>query len=72
MPNWQIFDKPLAYEPTISAMSAHVQAMQKDEADEAVWVLSHEAIYTGGTSAEASDIIGMTDIPFVETGRGGQ
>ena len=29
MPDWQIFDKPLAYEPTISAMSAHVQAMQK-------------------------------------------
>lgn len=72
MPDWQIFDKPLAYEPTISAMSAHVKAMQKNEADEAIWILSHQAVYTGGTSAEASDIIGMTDIPFVETGRGGQ
>ena len=72
MPDWRIFDKPLAYEPTISAMNAHVQNMQKGAADEAVWVLSHEAVFTGGTSAEASDIIGKTDIPFVETGRGGQ
>ena len=72
MPDWRIFDKPLAYEPTISAMSAHVQSMQQGAADEAVWILSHEAVFTGGTSAEASDIIGKTDIPFVETGRGGQ
>lgn len=72
MPSWQIFDTPLAYQPTISAMSAHVKAMQAGTADEAIWLLSHEAVYTGGTSATNADIIGQSDIPFIETGRGGQ
>ena len=72
MPHWQIFDKPLAYEPTIEAMAAHVRAMQKGEKGEEIWLLSHQPVYTGGTSATASDIIGSPDIPFIETGRGGQ
>ena len=72
MPNWQIFDKPLAYQATIDAMSDHVRAIQNQKAQEAVWILSHDAVYTGGTSATPADIIGTSDIPFIETGRGGQ
>lgn len=72
MPQWQIFDEILDYEPTIDKMSAHVKEMQAGTADEAVWILSHRAVYTGGTSATNADIIGQSDIPFVETGRGGQ
>ena len=72
MPDWQIFDTPLAYQPTIEAMGVHVRNMQSQQADEAVWILSHQAVYTGGTSATSADIIGTSDIPFIETGRGGQ
>ena len=72
MPNWQIFDTPLAYQPTIDAMSHHVSNVQSQQADEAIWILSHQAVYTGGTSASDSDIIGTSNIPFIETGRGGQ
>ena len=72
MPNWQIFDRPLAYQPTIDAMGEHVRAMQRGQQGEAIWILSHEAVYTGGTSATPADIIGKSDIPFIETGRGGQ
>ena len=72
MPDWQFFHKLEPYEARLAAMQAHVQAMQKGQANEAIWVLSHEAVYTGGTSATASDILSKSDIPFVETGRGGQ
>lgn len=72
MPRWQIFDQPLAYEPTIEKMVSHVKDMQSAKAGEAVWVLSHKAVYTGGTSAEDHDILQKSTIPFVQTGRGGQ
>lgn len=72
MPTWQIFDTPLDYEPTIAAMAEHVKQIQSGGADEAIWLLSHKPVYTGGTSATAADIIAKPDIPFIETGRGGQ
>ena len=72
MPHWEIFDTPLAYRPTIEAMKAHVEDIQQSKSDESIWVLSHEAVYTGGTSAHDTDILSKPDIPFIETGRGGQ
>ena len=72
MPVWNIFETPLEYEPTIQAMNMHVRAMQEGSEQEAIWLLSHDAVYTGGTSARDSDILQKTDIPFIETGRGGQ
>ena len=72
MPIWNIFETPLEYEPTIQAMNMHVKAMQEGTEKEAIWLLSHDAVYTGGTSARDSDILQKTDIPFIETGRGGQ
>lgn len=72
MPDWHIFDTPLAYEPTSEAMADHVRKMQAQQAEEAVWILSHQAVYTGGTSATKDDIIGQSSVPFISTGRGGQ
>lgn len=72
MPHWHIFDTPQAYQPLIDQMSQHVQDMQTGKADEAIWLLSHKAVYTGGTSATDGDILSQGDIPFIETGRGGQ
>lgn len=72
MPKWQIFDEPLAYEPTIARMSDHVANMKTGMAGEAVWILSHEPVYTGGTSASNDDILKQSETPFVQSGRGGQ
>lgn len=72
MPNWRIFDSPQPYLPILDEMSAYVRALQGGTADEAIWILSHQAVYTGGTSASDSDILSASSIPFVETGRGGQ
>ena len=76
MPQWQFFDDLQPYLPTLEAMNAHVERIKQGRADEAVWVLSHEAVYTGGTSATDDDILtpqlNQSAVPFIETGRGGQ
>lgn len=76
MPQWQFFDDLQSYVPTIEAMNRHVEKMKQSQTDEAVWVLSHEAVYTGGTSATDEDILKpatkQKPVPFIETGRGGQ
>ena len=72
MPDWRFFDDNQPYQPIIDDMNAYVQSIQNGSADEAVWVLSHQAVYTGGTSATAGDILAKSTIPFIETGRGGQ
>lgn len=76
MPHWQFFDDLQPYAPTLEAMNRHVENMKQGQAEEAVWVLSHEAVYTGGTSATDEDILKpeacQKAVPFIETGRGGQ
>ena len=76
MPHWQFFDDLQPYVPTIEAMNKHVEKLKQQQTDEAVWVLSHEAVYTGGTSATDDDILNpamrQSAVPFIETGRGGQ
>ena len=76
MPQWQYFDNLQPYSPTLEAMNAHVEKMKQGQASEAIWLLSHEAVYTGGTSAKDDDILRpearQSSVPFIETGRGGQ
>jgi lipoyl(octanoyl) transferase len=53
-------------------MQAHAAAIRAEGAAEAVWLLQHEAVYTGGTSALDADLLVPGDIPAVRNGRGGQ
>lgn len=61
----------VAYQPTIDAMEAHVNAMKAGESDEAIWFLEHPSLYTAGTSAQASDLLDP-QFPVHKTGRGGE
>ena len=70
--HWQHFDEIQPYTPTIDAMQAHANAIRAGGAPESVWLLQHEAIYTGGTSARNDDLLAPRDIPAVRNGRGGQ
>ena len=76
MSQWLFNDDLQPYLPTLEAMNRHVEQMKQGQAEEAVWVLSHEAVYTGGTSASDDDIlkpdVKHSTVPFIETGRGGQ
>ena len=69
---WRIFDGIQPYMPTIEAMHAHAAAIRTSGAPESVWLLQHDAIYTGGTSARDNDLLNPGNIPVVRNGRGGQ
>ncbi len=53
-------------------MQDHVTAIRAGESDEAIWLLEHQAVYTGGTSANESDLLTPGTTPTHKVGRGGQ
>ena len=53
-------------------MQAYAAAIRHDGASEAIWLLEHEAVYTGGTSAKPHDLLSTGNVPVIEVGRGGQ
>lgn len=62
---------PIAYPAAIDAMNARVEDVINGKADELIWFLEHEPVYTAGTSARKSDLLDPR-FPVHETGRGGQ
>lgn len=68
---WTQFDGLMDYEETLAAMEARAAAIAAGEASEAIWLLEHPPLYTGGTSAQAEDLIDAR-FPVYAAGRGGQ
>ena len=69
---WAISDDLVHYPLALSTMEAHVERIQKGEADECVWLLEHPPIYTSGTSATDEDLFNPDGFPVFNAGRGGQ
>lgn len=59
------------YPDALARMAARVEAIQQGKEGELGWLVEHPPLYTLGTSAKASDVLGGA-IPSYETGRGGQ
>lgn len=72
LPIWRHFPGLSPYRPTMAAMQAHATAIRIGGAGEAIWLLEHEPVYTGGTSARDSDLLTPGDVPAIQVGRGGQ
>ena len=71
-PAFRTIDGLAPYANTVTAMQAHAAAIRAGTADEAVWLLEHAPVLTGGTSALRDDLVNPGEIPVHETGRGGQ
>ena len=69
---WLFSEGLEAYEPATALMESRVAAIREGSASQAVWLLEHPPLYTAGTSAKREDLLGGTDFPVYETGRGGQ
>lgn len=69
---WAVSTAPVDYEAAVAAMEARVEAIQRGEAGELVWLLEHPALYTAGTSADASDLREPEKFPVYRSGRGGE
>src|SRR5579863_6904869 len=68
---WNLSDRPVAYDAALTVMTARAEAIARGEAAERVWLLEHPALYTAGTSAKESDILDAR-LPVHRAGRGGQ
>ena len=69
---WRISDGLYGYEQAVRIMEDRVAAIRAGEADELVWLLQHQPLYTAGTSAKAADLLDPNRLPVHQTGRGGQ
>lgn len=53
-------------------MERRVAAIEAGAAPELLWLLEHPHLYTGGTSADAHELLDPHSLPVYSTGRGGR
>ena len=70
--NWKHEEKTVPYDSAIKQMENKVKNIYNNNCSEHIWILEHPSIYTCGTSYKKSDIINISEVPIVETGRGGK
>ena len=63
--------KPVNYLDALKFLEERVVGINKNEANELIWVLEHPNTYTGGTSYNKSEILDKS-ITIIKTNRGGK
>ena len=63
---------PIDYSFAIEFMKMKVGKIIDKKENSAIWLLEHPSVYTLGRSAVYADIINKTNIPFINTDRGGK
>ena len=72
MVEWKTFNRFSDYEHSINLMENTVKSIISGNAQEQVWLLEYEPLYTKGTSGRDGDILDKMNIPVLKTKRGGQ
>ena len=62
----------VSYTDAVAAMERHADAIHRESAGEAVWLVEHPPLYTAGTSDKPDDLLIPDRLPVFQTGRGGQ
>ena len=62
----------IEYFDALDFMEKKVDKILCNEENEMLWFLNHNHIYTCGTSAKKNEILSKTDIPILQTNRGGK
>lgn len=68
---WITAEKAVAYPDALEFMARRADDIHAGLAGEAVWLLEHPPLYTGGTSAKPSGLLNPK-FPVYDTGRGGE
>ncbi len=63
--------KPIKYKSAIDKLEDKLEQIRLNKANEFIWILEHEEIYTGGTSSKNNEILDKS-INFTKTNRGGK
>lgn len=69
---WSVSRARVDYGRAVAFMEARAAAIRAGEAAELVWLLEHDPLYTGGTSAKAQDLLNAERFPVYKSSRGGQ
>lgn len=69
---WLQSSEQVPYLKAVAFMEQRVEAIQKNEKAELVWLLEHPPLYTAGTSAQHEDLKHPGIFPVFPSGRGGQ
>jgi lipoyl(octanoyl) transferase len=69
---WRVTPGLTPYPEALATMEARVEAVQRGEAPELVWLLEHPPLYTAGTSADPAELFNPQGFPVYEAGRGGR
>ena len=63
--------KPVKYEEAINFMESKIHQVNENNANELIWILKHNEIYTAGTSFKENEILDKS-IKVIKTNRGGK
>ena len=63
--------KPVNYLDAIKFLEDRVNKINKNQADELIWILEHPSTFTAGASSNKRDILDKT-INIIKTSRGGK
>lgn len=69
---WRISSTPVPYPDALREMEQRVEAIEKGQATELIWLLQHPPLYTAGTSADPSELVKAGNFPVFSAGRGGR
>ena len=63
--------KPVNYLDAVKALEERVNKLNKNEANELIWILEHPSTFTAGTSYEESEILDKSN-HIIKSSRGGK
>lgn len=70
-PEWRVTADLVAYPDALAEMEKRQADIFDGSANELIWLLEHPPLYTGGTSANPTELL-SNNFPVFETGRGGR
>jgi len=68
---WDIAKEYISYPDAVKRMEQRQADIFTGDAKELIWLIEHPALYTGGTSADPSELL-QSQFPVYESGRGGR
>lgn len=69
---WAVSQTRVDYDAAVAFMEDRVAAIRAGEANELIWLLEHNPLYTSGTSAKEHDLLNADRFPVYRSSRGGQ
>ena len=68
----KISNNQINYEDAVMYMESRVEGISKNQSQELMWFLSHNHLFTQGTSALEDEILNSNIIKIIKTNRGGK